>query len=344
MADIDQAAVFMQTASALFEANSAREAARKTIDSLRALLGLHRVIVISTHTNFPQVVAYSGPDDFTEKSVEDYFLRYLDALRPLLSLTQPLFYDDYPNQPTALSEFVRTGSASVALIPYTGRTTSDLRESGLITFHRHRDSLPWDAGTKQTLIAVSQLIFMGMQRLYFFEEMQRLLDTDELTGAGSRRAFVRDAQARLQSGESLSLAIFDVDDFKRVNDSHGHLTGDSVLRDIAHGLRNALSSPHRVYRLGGDEFAVILATEDPVEAEDAVVKILTRVRSQCENPHSRASRVSLGCAGTRETGRDLDALIALADRRMYEAKRHGKNTGGPRNRPRKRATPARNRS
>lgn len=327
MADIDQAAVFMQTASVLFEANNARAAARKAVDGLRALLNLHRVIVVSTHTGVPRIAAYSGPDDFTERSIEDYFLRRLDTLRPLLKLSQPIFYDDYPNLPTALFDLVRSGSASVALIPYTGSVVSELKESGLIAFHRHRDAPPWSPETKQTLIGVSQLIFMGMQRLHFFEETQRLLDTDELTRTGSRRAFVRDIQARLQSGESLCLAVFDFDDFKRINDRHGHLAGDRVLRDIAHGLCRSLTPRHAVYRLGGDEFAVILALENPAEAEGVVIQVLKRIRSQCEDPHSRASRVSLGCAGTVEAGRDLDALIALADRRMYDDKRRRKNTG-----------------
>ncbi|MHB1630139.1 MAG: GGDEF domain-containing protein [Bacilli bacterium] len=321
MAKVSDGFLFEQIARMLFEAETVQDAAAATAATLRETLRLHRVIFISTFTGFPRVIAYAGGSDFTAAAIERYFVSKLEQLRPLLQLTKPLFFHDYPAYPGALKAFVDTGSVSVALIPFEVRSK---REAGLITLHRNATTEPWDATTERILVAVAQLIFMGLQRLYYFEENQRLLYTDELTGVGNRRVFLLDMDAHLRARDAFCLAIFDFDDFKRINDSYGHLTGDGVLQQVASCLQRLLPPPHRIYRLGGDEFAIYYAAGDQIVTENAIKEAMQRMTLDCAETLTRAIRFSVGCATAAEASWNLDQLIAKADSRMYEMKRRDK--------------------
>ena len=321
MAKVFDGFLFERVARTLFEAEKAQDAAVATAETLRETLRLHRVIFISTYTGSPRIIAYAGGKDFTVEAIENYFRSKEEELRPLLKLTQPLFFHDYPAYPGALKAFVETGSASVALIPYDGRTKS---EAGLITLHRNASTEPWNATTERILVAVAQLIFMGLQRLYYLEENQRLLYMDELTGIGNRRAFILDMNTHLQEKDFFCLAIFDFDDFKHINDNYGHLAGDAVLQQVASCLQRLLAPPHKVYRLGGDEFAIYYASGDPAATETAIAQAMRHLNLDCAEALTKAVRFSVGCATAAEASWDLDNLIANADNRMYEVKRTGK--------------------
>ncbi len=309
--------IFEQIARLLFEAETAQEAADLTAMALREMLRLHRVIFISTYTGSPRIIAYAGDNDFTKETVSAQFLSREEELHPLLKLAQPLFIHDYVHHQGAIKEFVDTGSVSVALIPFVGRTQSEL---GLITMHRNANTEPWDAMMGRILVAMAQLIFMGMQRLYYFEEHQRLLYADELTGVGNRRAFMHDMEIYLQSQKSFCLAIFDFNDFKQINDQFGHLVGDSVLQQVSSGLQQLLGPEHKVYRLGGDEFAIYYASADLTEAEGAITTIVKQLKIIGIGEFTTAVQFSVGYASSQESLWNLDQLISNADKRMYEHK------------------------
>ncbi len=321
MARVSDGFLFEQIARTLFEAETVQDAAVATAATLRETLRLHRVIFISTFTGSPRVTAYAGGDDFTAAAIEHYFLGKLEQLRPLLQLTKPVFFHDYPAHPGALKAFVDTGSASVALIPFEVRAKD---EPGLVTLHRSAATEPWDARTERTLVAAAQLIFMGLQRLYYFEENQRLLYTDELTGVGNRRAFLLDMDAYLRARNAFCLAIFDFDDFKHINDSYGHLAGDGVLQQVASCLQRLLPPPHRIYRLGGDEFAIYYAEGDQTVTENAIKEAMQQMNLDCAEALTRTIHFSVGCAVAAQASWNLDQLIAKADSRMYEMKRRDK--------------------
>lgn len=321
MAEVFDCFLFEQIARTLFESQRVEDAATATALTLRETLHLHRVIFISVYTGTPQIIAYAGDSDFTADAIAQLFISKIEELRPLLKLTQPLFVHDYPAHPGALKPFVDTGSASVALIPFDGRTQSEL---GLITLHRNASAEPWNTATEQVLVTVAQLIFMGLQRLYYFEEHQRLLFMDALTGVGNRRAFMLDMNTHLQAKDPFCLAIFDFDDFKYINDNFGHLAGDSVLQQVASNLQRSLPSPHKVYRLGGDEFAIYYAADDLAVAETAIAEAMRRMPLDCAEALKQVVRFSVGWATAAEASWVLDHLIAYADNRMYEVKRSGK--------------------
>jgi diguanylate cyclase (GGDEF)-like protein len=167
-------------------------------------------------------------------------------------------------------------------------------------------------------------------------------DHDYLTGAHSRRAFFSLAErerARAQrTRASLSLLLFDVDHFKRINDGHGHATGDRVLVEIVQQTRTVIRSIDTCGRLGGEEFAVLL----PDTGADMALRVAERLRAGLEHPPRSSPgasgipyTVSIGAA-TLEPGETIAGMLSRADQALYEAKAGGRNLvvparpGGPR--------------
>lgn len=153
--------------------------------------------------------------------------------------------------------------------------------------------------------------------------LRDLADTDALTGISNRRHFDRllreGFERALLTGRRLSVLLIDVDHFKRVNDSEGHLAGDQLLRELGQLLQNAVRSDTVVARYGGEEFAVI----SPSGLREAV-GLAERLRRAVE-ADSRI-RISIGVASF-EAALDGDepALLARADRALYAAKEGGRN-------------------
>jgi diguanylate cyclase (GGDEF)-like protein/putative nucleotidyltransferase with HDIG domain len=157
--------------------------------------------------------------------------------------------------------------------------------------------------------------------------------SDDLTGLLTRRPFVEIANTIL--GErgpfaTMSLIVIDVDEFKQVNDQHGHLQGDVVLRVIAGTLRELAASSGIIGRYAGDEFVILLPHAALDEAGELAERIRATVRRTSiplrERSGSTSATLSIGVAGARPEHRDFDALFAVADRAMYEAKRRGRDT------------------
>ena len=152
----------------------------------------------------------------------------------------------------------------------------------------------------------------------------RLALTDPLTGLGNHRHFHERLQRELVAAEEasmpLSLCLIDVDDFKRINDQHGHPAGDRVLSQVAARLRQG----GEAFRLGGDEFAVLLPDHDEPTALETATSIVERLRSM-ELDRSERITVSAGLATFPVQGVGRDELIRLADSALYWAKEHGKN-------------------
>lgn len=163
------------------------------------------------------------------------------------------------------------------------------------------------------------------------DELQRRATTDALTGLANRRAFIEAATAAMaraeRSGESLSLAIVDLDHFKRVNDSHGHGVGDEVLRRFAVVAQAAVREVDLVARLGGEEFGVLLLGGGPPDAAMPMHR-MRRAMAASEIEHAGGQlRVTLsaGLATWAGPGMDLDTWLAAADRALYAAKAGGRN-------------------
>jgi diguanylate cyclase (GGDEF)-like protein len=157
------------------------------------------------------------------------------------------------------------------------------------------------------------------------EAMTALALRDPLTGLANRRLFAELLDAELaraeRSGPPLAVALLDLNGFKRINDTHGHDAGDAVLCETARRLLSIVRGTDVVARLGGDEFVVYEPT-DPISKN-----LIRRIDRALSEPIDITPTVkvrcpaSIGTADTVTSGRDATALLAAADRAMYQTKR-----------------------
>ena len=152
---------------------------------------------------------------------------------------------------------------------------------------------------------------------------------DELTGMLNRAALAgRVEELEQQSavtGLSVGLIVADIDHFKRINDTHGHKTGDAVLQDVAYIMRKQLRAFDLAYRLGGEEFLVLLPGSDHEQAR--VVAELLREATEAR-PMGGGIEVTISCGVASSADAPAfryEAIFADADRALYEAKRSGRN-------------------
>lgn len=166
-------------------------------------------------------------------------------------------------------------------------------------------------------------------------ELARLTNVDGLTGLNNRRYFNEFAEIQwkraIRKKTWISVLMIDVDDFKRYNDTYGHLAGDEVLMDVGNMIQKCADRPTDLAaRFGGEEFIAILPTTSLEEGRALGEKICRRVE-QLGISHSGSSAgkivtVSVGCASMiPQRGDVLVALVNLADAALYEAKHLGKN-------------------
>jgi diguanylate cyclase (GGDEF)-like protein len=161
--------------------------------------------------------------------------------------------------------------------------------------------------------------------------MARMAFTDSLTGLANRRAIVErfaDEAARMRrQGGGLALAVFDLDHFKQTNDSHGHLVGDAVLTHVGRVLAAGKRGGDVLGRIGGEEFVMLMADPLPGGAHLAADRLRHAIESTSLLHEGLALTVTVsgGVARFPQDGETWDALFSVADRRLYEAKRAGRN-------------------
>uniref|UniRef100_B8DKT4 diguanylate cyclase n=2 Tax=Nitratidesulfovibrio vulgaris TaxID=881 RepID=B8DKT4_NITV9 len=163
------------------------------------------------------------------------------------------------------------------------------------------------------------------------EELTHQRDHDPLTGLMNRRAFLRQVELELQrvhrGGAELCLAMLDLDDFKRVNDTWGHACGDLVLRRMADLLRDATRAYDVAARIGGEEFVLLLPGASPMRAQALLERLLQDMRDETFECRDETFRISFsagiaGCKGA--TVCRAEELLDRADKALYEAKASGK--------------------
>ncbi|MBP9492333.1 MAG: GGDEF domain-containing protein [Sulfurospirillum sp.] len=162
------------------------------------------------------------------------------------------------------------------------------------------------------------------------ERLERESNIDPLTKAHNRRVLVKDLEEVLSFGKEkaidMHLVMFDADDFKKINDSFGHIAGDKTLIFLSKLIQNSLRRGTRIYRYGGEEFVVILNRTSLEEALNVVDRI---IKETCDSKllykgHDIHLTLSAGLAShTQDIS--ADELIERADKALYEAKKSGKN-------------------
>jgi diguanylate cyclase (GGDEF)-like protein len=183
------------------------------------------------------------------------------------------------------------------------------------------------------IVAAGTLTVLALSFFFFVLEMRfSLVTLDALTGLHNRVTFMRRLDLAIKAsrrcGKPFALLFMDLDGFKVVNDSLGHMVGDMVLKSFAHHLRTSTRSNDILARLGGDEFVMLIP--ELVELGD-VSAVAAAVTSRLQNyviDHNSPVRVtaSIGIALFPQDGDSAEALLKNADIAMYEAKQEGRNT------------------
>ncbi len=160
---------------------------------------------------------------------------------------------------------------------------------------------------------------------------RRLAETDVLTGISNRLHFTRqveqDLAACARSGSALGLVMFDLDNFKAINDRHGHAAGDWVLRQVAEACRGACRGKDRIGRIGGEEFAIALVGCDLDAATQMARVCRERIAAIDSSPTGSRFPISasFGVSGTSLSGYRFETLLAQADLALYRSKGEGRN-------------------
>lgn len=184
------------------------------------------------------------------------------------------------------------------------------------------------------LLIAASAITLGIVNSFFrvntaeLQKIEQLAETDPLTGAGNRRAF-ENMLASLDSssvpGRHVCLALYDLDDFKQLNDEFGHTTGDRVLERVVDNIMSMARKAGidiRVYRIGGDEFAVLLFTD--IDRAQAICQDFVDYIEKYSVTRDALVTLSLGlCEVTSD--HDLNEAYQLVDTALYEAKTNGKS-------------------
>lgn len=182
------------------------------------------------------------------------------------------------------------------------------------------------------------LVFLGFTVIYLLvhliekmlmDTLDKLSDYDVLTHALNRRQLSHSISAAIDrfraNGEVFCVAIFDLDDFKAVNDTYGHTSGDEVLVEFVRVINSSVTSSDYVFRYGGEEFLVLYscAIENAERSCQRILRGLTAVRFAFF-PEGRRQTATAGLA-QYEDGMTVEELIVAADERLYYGKHHGKN-------------------
>ena len=189
-------------------------------------------------------------------------------------------------------------------------------------------------------ITITSHIYMTRQE-EFDAKLYKIALTDELTGIANRRALIKELEIRISEAmrynKQLSVLLFDLDDFKAINDKHGHLTGDSILKRLTRICQSWLRNPDYIGRYGGEEFMVICPNTNLEGAKALAERIRTAIEQSDFTYGDKKICVTISI-GVTELSNHFDQatsksneieishdMIDAADSAMYHAKRSGKN-------------------
>ncbi|UBV44659.1 diguanylate cyclase (plasmid) [Deinococcus taeanensis] len=229
----------------------------------------------------------------------------------------PLYADDVTASPHVLEEHTASGFGSLAHVPL------DVNGKVYVLSFLRRKQQPWRDRDRRLLEVGSRSIGVALERRRSLELLAAAAMTDRLTGLGNRRAFDAALDAALNSasrhGHPVSVASFDLDGLKVINDGEGHARGDEFLRAFAQAMKARLRREDLLYRFGGDEFVAILNHTGP----DGATALLLRLRAAVADIRATGfpgADVSAGVASFPAEAVSGGDLLRLSDERMYQEK------------------------
>jgi diguanylate cyclase (GGDEF)-like protein len=173
---------------------------------------------------------------------------------------------------------------------------------------------------------------IALQNARLFQQMSTAAVTDTLTGLSNRRHFFGQAEKEFERARRyarpLSLIMLDIDNFKAVNDTHGHLIGDQVLRALAAAVGKTIRATDYICRFGGDEFLILMPESNHTQALAMAERLRQKISMEMVVVTATGSltlTISLGVASLKDEEETLERLVGRADAAMYEAKAAGRD-------------------
>ena len=289
-------------------------------------IDFNKAKIVSTYRNLDRLI--SENNDIisrltrrlqTSLSTSDIINMFAKELKAVVDYKQLIF--ESKNQET----IIIGGQAGTHSCQY--NLTIDDTNLGSIKFSRKKRFIEEELAIIERL--ASTLVFPLRNANLYQSALQSAL-RDDLTGFGNKRALDaglhREAELSVRHKTPLSIVMLDVDYFKRINDSMGHIAGDKILKDLAATIKKSARQSDLCFRYGGEEFLVILDDTDAVQA----INIAERIRQSVEQYTFNYSgkiipvTISLGAA-TFEAGENLENFKERADQALYKAKGKGRN-------------------
>lgn len=240
--------------------------------------------------------------------------------KPLAQLFSP---EEYAEIKTNLQDVIN------GISPHYNHHSQLLNKHGEVFYLAwYHSYLPNRKNTQQRTVSIALDI---SDRKRVEEHLGWLASHDPLTGLYNRRRFSEEIEQVIATSHryahTSALLFFDLDNFKDINDIHGHHTGDEILKKVSRALNQCARESDVIARLGGDEFAVILKETSAGDAMLSAARFCRAVNAVTENAGGRALHISasIGVALYPQHGSNLKTLLANADIAMYQAKEAGRN-------------------
>ncbi len=312
---------------------SLQEACQFAVSFLSKVLGNTKVVLMLYRYQSGELytAAYHGDIDetlknakiITSEDAKSYFLQHLADKRLVISVNslerQPGFENVFP---TLIERFKKNGLNYIT--PFFDRRTL----KGIIGFHRKRMFFLERLLLNDELSVLLPRIAVTLESLTLYETSI----IDETTGIYNKRYFKNwlssELKRSIRYNQPCSVLVFDLDDFKRINDTFGHLQGDRTLKELANVTKSCIRDGIDILaRIGGEEFALLL----PATTTESAVKVAERIRGTIEKhkfpglPDGYKVTVSIGVSTFPIHADNEEDLIKVADEALYKAKKLGKN-------------------
>jgi diguanylate cyclase (GGDEF)-like protein len=277
-------------------------------------------------------LAIKNGSNVTE-SIED-ILKDLKTLKSVIvdDISKSSDYSDCPKTRHEIINGIKAKSVLIAPIMF------EKGVFGTLTLNQCNKTRKWSQDDVQMMENIAFQIGIAINQSYLLEKIKGLAIKDELTGLINKRNFNERISAEIERAKrhsgSLSLAIFDIDFFKKFNDTWGHLAGDYVLRELGKIIRNNIRKSDIAARIGGEEFALILPETDIHNGYEFLERLRNTIQSSNFDFQGKKLKVTIS-GGIIDVGQiknkniDINSLIQesieKADGLLYKAKKHGRN-------------------
>ncbi|WP_163100470.1 sensor domain-containing diguanylate cyclase [Peribacillus alkalitolerans] len=277
--------------------------------------------VISGQSGSQQVRNSKGIDFFVGYTVEPTTGWGIVSQTPIKVLNEPLKELIVQIVLRALPLFILIIAVSWWITLQIARPLHSLARYSEEAIVQRRSQCPNSSNINSSIYEVRQLYRHINNHLNVLHHESRV---DGLTGLSNRRTFERVGGEMIQEGHPFSLILLDADNFKKVNDTFGHLIGDEVLIFLASKMNSIARDGDLPFRYGGEEFG-ILVNDGDVEAAMSIAEELRNTVEQGIGPNGISITISLGIATYQKNEENLNEIIERADFALYQSKSNGKN-------------------